>query len=94
MVAADVVELLRQVIRIPPRSMREAQELEGRLLRVHGALPEVEDFLEALALYQPTDGPDAHLVGYEGIRSAARAALHDLGQHADCLHDVPLMDRP
>ena len=33
MVAADVVELLRQVIRFPPRSMLEAQELEGRLLR-------------------------------------------------------------
>lgn len=92
--STDVVELLRQAVRTPPRSTLEAQELEARLWREHGELPELEDFREALALYQPTDSPDPHLIGYKGIRSAASMALHDLNDHSHCLHDVPLMDRP
>lgn len=68
--------------------------MEAKLWREHGGLQELEDFLEALASYQPTDNPDLQLIGYAGIRSAARTALHDLDEHADCLHDLPLMDRP
>ena len=90
----EVVELLRQTVRGPPGSTGEARELEAALRGADGGLPQLVDFLEALALYQPTDSPDPHLIGYKGIRSAASMALHNLDDHSHCLHDVPLMDRP
>lgn len=90
----EVLELLRQTVRDPPGSTGEARDLEAKLRGDDGGLPELEDFLEALALYLPTDSPDPHLFGYKEIRSAASMALHDLDEHSACLHDVPLMDRP
>lgn len=89
----DPIELLRRVAETPPGSLDEAHRLEKRLSESHH-LPGIDEFLVALALYEPTSVPETHLVGYDGLRLAAAEALHELGRHEHCLHDTPLMDRP
>jgi hypothetical protein len=43
---------------------------------------------------EPIDSPSAHMFGFEGLRSAARSAMHDFNVHDKCMHDTPLADRP
>jgi hypothetical protein len=88
-----LIDLLLRVVDSPPCSTQAADELEMEL-RHQPDVTAVEEFLFSLALFEPTDDPGPHLVGSEALRSSARDALHDLGSHDRCLHDVPLMDRP
>ena len=90
---SEVIGLLLGVVDDPPASRAAADRLESELL-VATDLAGVEDFLESLSLYEPAETPGPHLVGYAGLRSAAREALHELDRHDRCLHDIPLTDRP
>jgi hypothetical protein len=90
----ELIRILRQVVDRPPASCEAANELEGTLRSIDPAIPEIEEFLMAIASYEPTDILSAHMYGFDGLRSKARAALHDLDAHDECLHDVPLADRP
>ena len=90
---SEVIGLLLGVVDDPPASRAAADRLESELL-VATDLAGVEDFLESLSLYEPAETPGPHLVGYAGLRSAAREALHELDRHDRCPHDIPLTDRP
>ena len=74
----ELIRILRQVVDRPPASYEAANELEGSLRSIDPAIPEIEEFLVALASYEPTDIPSAHMCGFAGLRSEARVALHDL----------------
>jgi hypothetical protein len=90
---AEVVDMLRGVVDSPPSSRVAVDELEASLSEAMD-LAGVEDFIEALSLYEPTETPGEHLIGFDGLRSSARNALHELGRHDHCLHDVPPDERP
>ena len=87
-----LVKLLRALVDSPPQSRGEADEVEAALSDDDDSA--AEGVREALDLYEPTDSPAPHLVGFAGLRAAARESLHDLGDHGHCLHDVPLAERP
>jgi hypothetical protein len=88
------IQMLEGVMERPPMSMRQVSDLEAVLIADDSGLSPVADLASALALYEPTDNPGPQPVGYDGLRSAARAALHDLDQHSFCFHDHPLRGRP
>ena len=90
---AELVELLTRVADSPPASRAAAEELEAALAEATNIVA-VDEFAEALNLYEPTDSPGPNLIGFDGLRASAREALHELGRHERCLHDVPLTDRP
>jgi hypothetical protein len=90
----ELIQVLRQVVDRPPVSYEAANELEGTLLAIDPAIPEIEEFLAALASYEPTDSPSGHMYGFDDLRTEAIAALHDLDAHEKCLNDLPLVDRP
>ena len=84
--------LLRGLVESPPRSRSEANEVEAALTDEDDRA--VEGVRDAMAHYEPTDAPSPYMIGFAGLRSAARDSLHDLGEHGLCLHDVPLAERP
>ncbi|KRA29872.1 MULTISPECIES: hypothetical protein [unclassified Nocardioides] len=61
-------------------SMDAARSLEGVLLDDYPGDERVEVLLEALALYNPSEGPP--YVNAEGLRGAVRAAWSRLGAPA------------
>jgi hypothetical protein len=89
----EVVDLLLEVADAPPKSRAATDQLEASLWDASTVVG-VEDFLCVLAMYEPTDTPREYLIGFDGLRSAAQEALHDLGRHDRCIHDAPLADRP
>ena len=91
---AELVRILRRVIESPPASYNEANDLEAKLLAIDRDVPQIEEFMYALATFEPTDHPSTYMSGFDGLRSAAREALHDFDIHEDCAHNTPLGDRP
>lgn len=87
----DVIDLLLHCAEEPPTSVDAAHLLEGSIASGVETVPELEDVATALASYEPTEKLSPGLVGYDGLRLAARETLHDLGRHDRCLHDVPLI---
>jgi hypothetical protein len=90
----EVIDVLLRCADEPPSSVAEAQFLEACIAGDLASVPELEDFGVALASYEPTEKPEPGVLGYEGLRFAAREALHDLGRHDRCLHGIPLDERP
>src|SRR5882724_10813436 len=78
--------LLVNVVLDPPRSREAADALDAALSPL-AERPPIEDFLVALVSYSPMEQPlEAGLLRFEDLRSAARTALHDLGDHQFCAH--------
>lgn len=82
---SELLDLLLAVAQNPPRSLLEAHNLEAALIP-HMDLPGIEAFVIALSLYEPTNLERDGLVGYEGLRAAARESLHEFGRHDFCVH--------
>jgi hypothetical protein len=90
---SEVADILLAVVDSPPQSRSAAENLEATLSEA-SEVAGVEDFVAALSMFEPSKTPSGQLIGFDGLRSAAREALHDLGRHDRCMHEVPLSDRP
>ncbi len=90
----ELIQILLRTVDSPPSSYGAANELEAVFLAIVPEIPEVEEFMVALASYEPTVNPSEYMNGFDSLRSEARSALHDLDVHDYCIHDIPLADRP
>lgn len=89
----EAIAIAENIAVAPPRSRVEIDHFARALT----SLPQtdaVAELSDALEVFQPTDVPDAHMVGLAGLRSAARDALHEMDHHALCVHDLPISQRP
>jgi hypothetical protein len=77
--------LLRRMALSAPPSDMDAQAVEGSLLPLQD-IPGVEDFVSVLAAYSPLNTRERGIAGPDELASAARDALHDLGDHSLCPH--------
>lgn len=87
MTPAEPVRLLLAAAELPPPSDKDAHQLEEALLPFCDLEP-IDGLVEVLATYTPLETVQPGESDRAALQSAARDALHDLGEHSQCSHDV------